>query len=84
MRANPRQIGTPVLVEALDQPATSLEPMPLDAPPITEDHLQRLLAYHPELLPITELLSYRLSRVANALSRSAALRYRREFDVSLG
>jgi DNA-binding MarR family transcriptional regulator len=34
-------------------------------------------------LPITQLLSYRLHRVANALSRSAALRYRREFDVSL-
>jgi DNA-binding MarR family transcriptional regulator len=35
-------------------------------------------------LVISELLSYRLSRVANSLSRSAALRYRREFDVSLG
>lgn len=37
-----------------------------------------------ERLPITELLSYRLSRLANAMSRSGALRYRREFDVSLG
>jgi DNA-binding MarR family transcriptional regulator len=36
------------------------------------------------LLPITELLSYRLHRVANALSRSAATRYRRDFGVSLG
>lgn len=33
---------------------------------------------------IHELLSFRLSRVANAMSRSAAIRYRREFDVSLG
>ncbi|MFC9359207.1 MarR family winged helix-turn-helix transcriptional regulator [Rhodococcus sp. NPDC057014] len=32
---------------------------------------------------ITELLSYRLSRVSNSLSRSAALRYRRLYDVSL-
>ena len=32
---------------------------------------------------IRELLSYRLHRVANLLSRGAALRYRREFDVSL-
>lgn len=36
-----------------------------------------------EVAPIQELLSYRLHRVANAISRSAALRYRREFDVSL-
>lgn len=35
-------------------------------------------------VPISELLSYRLSRTSSALSRSAALRYRREFDVSLG
>ncbi|MFC4055362.1 MULTISPECIES: MarR family winged helix-turn-helix transcriptional regulator [Actinomadura] len=40
-------------------------------------------AQETELLPIRELLSYRLHRVANALSRSAALRYRREFNVSL-
>ncbi|GAA5165178.1 hypothetical protein GCM10023321_54880 [Pseudonocardia eucalypti] len=33
---------------------------------------------------IQELLSYRLGRVANTMSRGAALRYRREFDVSLG
>ncbi|TCO54380.1 MarR family winged helix-turn-helix transcriptional regulator [Actinocrispum wychmicini] len=38
----------------------------------------------PDRLAIHGLLSYRLSRVANAMSRSAALRYRREFDVSLG
>lgn len=37
-----------------------------------------------DLAPISELLSYRLSRTSSALSRSAALRYRREFDVSLG
>lgn len=37
-----------------------------------------------DLVPIAELLSYRLSRTSSALSRSAALRYRREFDVSLG
>lgn len=32
---------------------------------------------------IRDLLSYRIHRLANALSRGAALRYRREFDVSL-
>ncbi|MFI0419188.1 MarR family winged helix-turn-helix transcriptional regulator [Spongiactinospora sp. 9N601] len=37
-----------------------------------------------DLVPISELLSYRLSRTSAALSRSAALRYRREFDVTLG
>ncbi|MFD4902605.1 MarR family winged helix-turn-helix transcriptional regulator [Streptomyces sp. NPDC057699] len=37
-----------------------------------------------DLAPISELLSYRLTRTSSALSRSAALRYRREFDVSLG
>lgn len=37
-----------------------------------------------ELAPISELLSYRLSRTSSAMSRSAALRYRRDFDVSLG
>ncbi|MBB4699367.1 MarR family winged helix-turn-helix transcriptional regulator [Sphaerisporangium siamense] len=37
-----------------------------------------------DVLPIAELLSYRLSRTSAALSRSAALRYRREFDVTLG
>ncbi|WP_020667399.1 MarR family winged helix-turn-helix transcriptional regulator [Amycolatopsis nigrescens] len=37
-----------------------------------------------DLVPISGLLSYRLSRTSSALSRSAALRYRREFDVSLG
>lgn len=35
-------------------------------------------------VPITDLLSYRLHRVANRLSRSAALRYKRDFSVSLG
>ena len=33
---------------------------------------------------IRDLLSYRLRRLANQISRSAALRYRRLFDVSLG
>lgn len=33
---------------------------------------------------IQELLPYRLSRVANAMTRSAAVRYRRDFDVSIG
>lgn len=37
-----------------------------------------------KLVPIRELVSYRISRVANAMSRSAAARYRREFGVSLG
>jgi DNA-binding MarR family transcriptional regulator len=32
---------------------------------------------------IKDLLSYRIHRLANALSRGAALRYRRDFDVSL-
>lgn len=32
---------------------------------------------------ITELISYRLSRVSNSLSRSAGLRYRRGYGVSL-
>src|SRR5213596_3632928 len=32
---------------------------------------------------IRELISYRLHRVANLLSRGAELRYRREFGVSL-
>lgn len=32
---------------------------------------------------IKDLLSYRVHRLANALSRGAASRYRREFDVSL-
>lgn len=33
---------------------------------------------------ISHLLSYRVARLAGSLSRSAAARYRREFDVSLG
>lgn len=37
-----------------------------------------------DLAPISGLLSYRISRTSSALSRSAALRFRREFDVSLG
>jgi DNA-binding MarR family transcriptional regulator len=32
---------------------------------------------------IKDLLSYRIHRLGNALSRGAALRYRRDFDVSL-
>jgi DNA-binding MarR family transcriptional regulator len=35
-------------------------------------------------LSIRDLISYRLSRTASLMSRGAALRYRREFDVSLG
>ena len=35
-------------------------------------------------LTIRDLISYRLSRTASLMSRGAALRYRREFDVSLG
>lgn len=37
-----------------------------------------------EPVPISGLLSYRLSRTASAMSRGAGLRYRREFDVSVG
>ena len=33
---------------------------------------------------IRDLVSYRLARTASLMSRGAALRYRREFDVSLG
>jgi DNA-binding MarR family transcriptional regulator len=33
---------------------------------------------------IRELLAYRIHVVANTISRGAALRYRREFDVTLG
>lgn len=33
---------------------------------------------------IRDLVSYRLSRTASLMSRGAALRFRREFDVSLG
>ena len=33
---------------------------------------------------IRDLISYRLSRTASLMSRGAALRYRREFDVNLG
>jgi Transcriptional regulators len=33
---------------------------------------------------ISSLVSNRVTRLSSALSRSAALRYRREFDVSLG
>ena len=38
----------------------------------------------PNDISIRELISYRLSRTASLMSRGAALRYRREFDVSLG
>lgn len=37
----------------------------------------------PEPETIRDLLSYRIHRLANALSRGAARRYRQEFDVSL-
>lgn len=33
---------------------------------------------------IRDLISYRLSRTASLMSRGAALRYKREFDVNLG
>lgn len=33
---------------------------------------------------ISHLLSYRVARLSGSLSRSAAARYRRDFDVSLG
>lgn len=35
-------------------------------------------------LTIKDLLSYRIHRVSSLLSRSAAVRYRKDFDVSLG
>lgn len=35
-------------------------------------------------ITIRDLISYRLSRTANLMSRGAALRYRREVDVNLG
>jgi DNA-binding MarR family transcriptional regulator len=38
----------------------------------------------PTDITIRDLLSYRLGVVANLFSRGAALRYRREFDVSVG
>ena len=39
---------------------------------------------HGDEATIRDLISYRLSRAANLMSRGAALRYRREVDVSLG
>jgi DNA-binding MarR family transcriptional regulator len=38
---------------------------------------------HPAPIAIRDLLSYRLHVVANLMSRGAAMRYRREFDVTL-
>lgn len=35
-------------------------------------------------ISIRDLISYRLSRTASLMSRGAALRYKREFDVNLG
>lgn len=35
------------------------------------------------LITITDLLAYRLHRVANLVSRSASMRYKRQFNVSL-
>lgn len=43
----------------------------------------RLPRAEPDTRTIKDLISYRVHRVANALSRGAALRYRREFRVSL-
>lgn len=40
-------------------------------------------ADHDSPATIRDLLSYRIHRLANAMSRGAALRYRRDFDVSL-
>lgn len=40
-------------------------------------------AASPDVATIRDLLSYRIHRLANALSRGAALRYRRDFNVSL-
>ena len=45
------------------------------------------LAHKPDettALTIRDLVSYRLSRTATLMSRGAALRYKREFDVNLG
>lgn len=39
--------------------------------------------HDPPPATIRDLLSYRIHRLANALSRGAARRYRRDFDVSL-
>src|SRR6478672_12910223 len=39
--------------------------------------------HHSSMTEIQDLLSYKLHRVANLLSRGAELRYRREFGVSL-
>ena len=50
------------------------------------DAARRLAGTTPETTPaetIKDLLSYRIHRLAGALSRGAALRYRREFGVSL-
>ncbi|MXP65323.1 MarR family transcriptional regulator [Roseomonas sp. M0104] len=43
----------------------------------------RTVAPSGEARTIKDLLSYRIHQLANALSRGAAARYRREFDVSL-
>ncbi|HWX50931.1 MAG TPA: MarR family transcriptional regulator [Roseomonas sp.] len=43
----------------------------------------RTIAPPGETRTIKDLLSYRIHQLANALSRGAAARYRREFDVSL-
>ena len=43
-----------------------------------------LAAADTDLATIRELLSFRLHRLAGQISRSAGLRYRRLFDVSLG
>ena len=49
--------------------------------PIAAAHPQDAADHQPA---IRELISYRLSRTASLMSRGAALRYRREFDVNLG
>jgi len=42
------------------------------------------LSLLPGEVTISNLISYQISRISTSLSRSAALRYRRQFDLSLG
>jgi len=51
---------------------------------LAEDLADKALEQEAPIVLIRELLSYRLSGTANAISRSAAARFRQEFDVSLG
>ncbi|TKR53403.1 winged helix-turn-helix transcriptional regulator [Allopusillimonas ginsengisoli] len=48
------------------------------------DHSEKKVAVDlGSTVEMTQLLAYRLHKVANQISRSAAMRYRREFDLSL-